>query len=272
MWDQPRPLTGESPTEVPLPRAPLERVIAQIRFPQILAIRNPDRVADFQESIRDTYPDLSKEQGRNVDLSRETPEISERSLIWRFSGGQESPSWIVSLGVDFVALETTNYASRTDFLSRLDHIVSSLAESFNPASAQRIGLRYIDRMKDDAIEELRDLIHPEVLGILSANHAEPQTLGNATVHLITNAQFLADEGLIQGTWGKLPPNATHDPDLLEPLDSESWFLDLDMFTSNSIPYDTELVISTVRSFAKRIYSVFREMTTNNFLAFFGAKS
>ncbi len=271
MWAQPQPLTGESPAEVPLPRAPLERVIAQIRFPQILAIRNPDRVADFQELIRDTYPELSKEQGRNVDLSRETPEISERSLIWRFSGSRESPSWLVSLGVDFVALETTNYESRNDFLTRLNHIVSSLAEAFNPASAQRVGLRYIDRMKGEATEKLRDLIHPEVLGILNSNHADPQTLGQAAVHLITNAQFLAEEGLIQGTWGKLPPNSTHDPNLLEPLDSESWFLDLDMFTPNSMPYDTELVISTVGSFAKRIYSVFREMTTDNFLAFYGAE-
>ena len=271
MWTQPRPLTGESPAEVPLPGAPLERVIAQIRFPQILAIRNPDRVATFQEAIRSTYPNLNKEQGRNIDLSRETPEVTERSLIWRFASCQESPSWRVSLGVDFVALETTEYESRSDFLGRLDHIVASLADAFGPTEAQRVGLRYVDRLKNEALENLPDLIHPEVLGILKANKANPQALGHATIHMITTAQFLAEEGLIQGTWGKLPPNATHDPNALEPLGSASWFLDLDMFAPNPIAYERELLVSTIGSFAKRIYSVFREMITDKFLAFYGAK-
>ena len=270
MWTQPQPLTSESPTEVALTRAPLERVIAQIRFPQILAIRNPDRVATFQEAIRNTYSNLDKEQGRNIDLSRETPEVSERSLIWRFSSSQESPSWRVSLGVDFVALETTKYESRSDFLKRLDHIVGSLADAFGPADAQRVGLRYIDRLRDEALANLPDLIQPEVLGILKVNGDHPQRLGHATKHMITTAQFLAEEGVIQGLWGMLPPDATHDPNVLEPLDSASWFLDLDMFTPNPIAYERELLVSTVGSFAKRIYSVFREMINEKFLAFYGA--
>ena len=270
MWTQPRPLITESSTEVPLPRAPIERVIAQIRFPQILAIRNPDRVAAFQEAVRKTYPNLHQEQGRDIDLSRETPQISDRSLIWRFADRHESPSWRVSLGVDFVALETTEYESRTDLLARLDHIVASLGEAFDPPEAQRVGLRYIDRLRDEALDNLSDLIHPDVLGILMATGTRRQELGHAAIHMITTAQFLAEEGLIQGLWGKLPPNATHEPNILEPINTASWFLDLDMFTSKAIAYERELLVSTMKSFAQRIYSVFREMTTDKFLTFYGA--
>ena len=48
----PQPMSGPSPAEVPLPQAPLVRVIAQVRFPTILSIRNPDQVAAFQETVR----------------------------------------------------------------------------------------------------------------------------------------------------------------------------------------------------------------------------
>ena len=48
----PLPLSGPPPAEVQLPNAPLVRVIAQVRFPQILAIRNPDTVAKLQQAVR----------------------------------------------------------------------------------------------------------------------------------------------------------------------------------------------------------------------------
>ena len=272
MWAQPHPLAGESPTEIPLPRAPLERVIAQIRFPQILAIRNPDRVADFQESIRDTYANLSNDQGHNIDLRGEAPEIRERPLIWRFASGEESPSWTVSLGVDFIALDTSKYESRSDFMDRLDHILARLTDAFSPSEAQRVGLRYVDRLRAEALENLTDLIHPEVLGIFRTDGDECKALGKAAIHSITNAQFLSEEGVIQGLWGKLPANATHEPNVLEPIDVASWFLDLDMFTPNPIAYERELLVSTAGSFAKRIYSVFRQMITDEFLAYYGAQA
>jgi uncharacterized protein (TIGR04255 family) len=56
------PLCGRAPVEVRLPQAPLVLVVAQIRFPVILAIRNPDRVAVFQDAIRGIYPILRQDQ------------------------------------------------------------------------------------------------------------------------------------------------------------------------------------------------------------------
>ena len=43
----PHPLKPMSVAEVHLPQAPLARVIAQVRFPPILAIHTPDGVASF---------------------------------------------------------------------------------------------------------------------------------------------------------------------------------------------------------------------------------
>ena len=46
------PLVAPLPAEVPLNHAPLVRVIAQLRFPEILSVEQRDFVAPFQEAIR----------------------------------------------------------------------------------------------------------------------------------------------------------------------------------------------------------------------------
>ena len=147
---EPRPLNPTPTPEVPLTRAPSARVIAQARFPPILAIRVPDKVAVVQEALRETYPHLSQEQVHSIELTGgETPNFHQ-GLIWRFADREKDARWRVSLGVDFVALETSSCDSRNDFLNRFRAVVSAVEQAFKPASAGRLGLRYTDRLTDDA--------------------------------------------------------------------------------------------------------------------------
>jgi uncharacterized protein (TIGR04255 family) len=264
-----RPLSGPPPAEVPLPRAPLARVIAQVRFAPILAIRNPDTVTTFQEAIRQTYPILSEDRIHQIVLaSAGTPDIRE-AVIWRFSDA-EKRKWRASLGIDFLALETSAYVSRQDFLKRLGVILAALEKAFNPAEAQRLGLRYIDRLTGEAVNRIAELIRPKVLGILQPNK-EPPNLGESVLHLLTEARLLAEEGLIQARWGRLPENATYDPDALEPVDTASWVLDLDMFSSGPQKFASNELLATATQFAERTYSIFREMVTDEFLKFYGGE-
>jgi uncharacterized protein (TIGR04255 family) len=269
---EPQPLNPTPTPEVPLPRAPLARVIAQARFPPILAIRNPDKVAVFQEALREAYPNLSEDQVQSIELTAgQTPNIRQ-SLIWRLADRERAPRWRVSLGVDFVALETSAYDSRDGFLDRLRAVVSAVEDAFKPADTKRLGLRYIDRLTDEAFDRVGDLIRPEVLGIMCSVENPSPALGDSIIHLMTEAQFLAqDGGRIQGRWGKLPPNATYDPDALEPIAKPSWVLDLDMFTSAPRPFASEELLTTATGFAKCVYWLFREMVTEEFLRFYGGE-
>ena len=265
----PQPLSGPPPAEVPLPRAPLVRVIAQVRFAPILAIRSPDAVSIFQEAIRGTYPILNEDRIHQIILATGgTPDIREGN-IWRFS--DDKKRWRTSLSVDFIALETSEYVSRQDFLERLGFLLAALEAAFKPAEVQRLGLRYIDRLTDDAVDRIGELIRPKVLGILQPNKEPPLDLGNAILHLMTEAQLIAAEGRIQARWGKLPANATYDPDALEPVDKESWVLDLDMFTPGPQKFASDELRTTATRFAERIYTVFREMVTDEFLRFYGGE-
>ena len=269
---EPRPLNLTPPLEVPLPRAPLARVVAQTRFPPILAIRDPDRVAAFQEELRGTYPNLSQDQVHSIELTGgQTPKI-DQGLIWRLADREKDPGWQVSLGVDFVAVETSFYDSRADFLARLSTVLATVERAFDPASASRLGLRYIDRLTDDAFDHVDEMIHREVLGIIQPSENLDPSLRESVIHHLAEVQFLGWGGArIQGRWGQLPRNTTFDPNALEPVDKPCWVLDLDMFTTESQPFATQGLLTTARSFAECLYSVFRQMVTEEFLTFYGGK-
>ena len=86
-------------TEVPLPRSPLAQVIAQVRFPPILAIHGPETVAGFQEALRETYPHLGRHQVHTIDLTAgPTPNVNQ-DVVWRLADREQAPRWQVSLGV-----------------------------------------------------------------------------------------------------------------------------------------------------------------------------
>ena len=266
-----KPLSAEIPTEIPLPKAPLARVIAQVRFPPILSIAKPDRIADFQEALRTSYPHLNKEEVQAIKLGADQVTHIDKEVIWRMADQEELASWRVSLGVDFVALEASDYTSRTDFLSRLRTVVSNVEECFHPADTKRIGVRYIDQLKGDAVNRIGELIQPGVLGILQSDRTSTTMLRESTVQLMTHARLQAKEGLIQGRWGSVQANTTYDPGALPPVNEPTWVLDLDMFTPDAQPFESGGLNARAEVFAKRLYGVFRQMVTDEFLRFYGGK-
>lgn len=271
MLAEPTPLGAESPAEVPLRDAPLERVIAQVRFPPILSIHKTDGVADFQEALRADYPHLHRNDVRNIEIGPGLePNISE-AVVWRLADRPEPAEWRVSLGKDFVALETSRYRSHDEFVGRFATVLASVETCFEPAEVQRLGLRYIDRLKGEAVRRISELVQPGVLGILRPEGGPPDALREATTHLMTQAQFVAEEGTIQGRWGNLPANATYDPDALQAIGEPCWVLDLDMFSLQALPFQSDALVGKTEAFAKRTYSVFRLMVTEEFLRFYGGR-
>jgi uncharacterized protein (TIGR04255 family) len=263
------PLAGDPPAEVHLPRAPLIRVIAQVRFAPILAIRQADNVAPFQEIIRSTYPVLNEEQVHQIVLTPTGAPTVKQEPVWRFSEREKEPKWRVSLSADFLALETSAYVNRRDFLDRLRLVAVGFVEVFKPGELQRFGLRYIDRLVDDALDNIGDLVRPEILGILSP--PPESSLGGAVIYSLTEAQFVAQEGTVQTRWGKLPAGSTFDPGTLDPIDKESWILDLDMFTPTPRSFDAGDLMMSAEQFSNRLYAIFRAMVRPEFLRFYGGE-
>jgi uncharacterized protein (TIGR04255 family) len=257
------PLNAAPPQEVPLSNAPLVRVIAQVRFPLVVAIEQRDFLAPFQEALRSRYPVLRQDQMQSVwlgpaGLAPQTPQIA-----WRFS--DEASNWRISLAPDFLALETVAYSSRADFIDRFREAVTSLATHVAPKLIDRLGVRYIDRIVGDSVQDIVTLVKPEIRGILGTS------LASVATHSVCESVFsLGDAGMI-ARWGSLPPGVTIDPTAMEPIDESSWILDLDMFTSASMPFSVDRAVEDATRFAERIYTFFRWAVTDEFLRRYGGK-
>ncbi len=259
------PLAGPPPSEIPLTNAPLVRVLAQVRFPTLLAIRTSDSdVALFQEKIRATYPILEREQAFNLvaGTSDAPPELM-KEVVWRFRDLKSE--WQITLTADFVTLEALKYTNRLDFVARLERVLVVVHETFSPSAVLRIGVRYVDCVRQPHVDRISSMVKPEVLGIGQT------ALGEATELNMTECVMVAEEGRIQARWGLLPKDATHDPSVLPLLEEKSWVLDLDMFSAEQMAFNAPELAELTKQFAGRIYSVFRWMITDEFLRVYGGR-
>jgi uncharacterized protein (TIGR04255 family) len=253
------PLVAEIPAEVPLRDAPLVRVIAQVRFPLVIAIQQREFVAPFQEAIRKRYPVLRQEQTQGIVLAPPGVQVqlAPPSPVWRFADA--AANWRVSLAPEFLAIETTKYSSRDDFLARFEHVARALAEHVDPQVVDRVGLRYIDRIAVNSASEIAPLVRSEVLGFIASKAA------SHLQHSLCESVFAVDQNRLLARWGILPPNTTYDAGALEPVAHGSWVLDLDLFRETPQPFATDDLVREAKAFAERIYAVFRWAVTTEFL-------
>jgi uncharacterized protein (TIGR04255 family) len=258
------PLSDPIPVEVPLPNAPLERVVAQVRFSPILKIEQRDYITAFQDGIREQYPSLEHDRTQLLALGPEGMVPKEASTRWRFI--DVSGEWTVSLAPDFVAIETTRYTSRADFFARFAEVIEHVHAHFRPGLVERIGVRYIDRIEDDGLAAIASLVRPELAGVLQT------PLRSAAVHALSEHIFEVDRARLLARWGILRANCTVDPAAIEPIEESSWLLDLDMFRVRKQPFDPAAIVAEARGYAERIYCFFRWAVTPAFLARYGGSA
>ena len=261
------PLTGPPPPEVPLTDPPLERVIAQVRFPLIASLEKREFIASFQEAIRKFYPVLRPDEGRSVVLGSQGVVADARSnTLWRFN--EARGAWRVTLAPDFLAIETTKYTNRDDFMERLRLVLEALREHVDPQVLDRVGVRYIDRVSGETLSALPRLVRPEVAGILGS------PLSEHAQRAVSESVFIlpGNSGHITARWGLLAPRSTIDPGALDAIDEPSWILDTDAFQSfqaGSRRLEVDSVVEQARGFAERIYGIFRWAVTDEFLRRYG---
>jgi uncharacterized protein (TIGR04255 family) len=183
-------------------RNPLETVVCQLRFPQILRIEADEPVA-FQERIRSEYPILTTRA--QLDLTAGLPAefaklVGEnlplplrQGRAYDFASADEK--WKATLAGTFVALTAARgaYVRWEDFKSRLIPLVNAVVEMYGPAFFSRSGLRYQNVIRRSVLGldgvPWRELIQPHVAGALGGSIPE------AAIERITAAaQFHVDDG------------------------------------------------------------------------------
>ncbi len=256
------PFSGPFPKDIPLPRAPLLRVLTQIRFPIIASIEKQDFIAPFQEAIRHDFPSLQNEQGKGILIGPEGMQLQNQT-IWRFTNLDKKS--IVSLSSGFIALETMEYQGKTQFLELLEPLLAEAQRLFTPSRIERIGLRYVNRLRGEDFISLRGLIKPEVHGILSTEIGENLRHSISETVIDTGAEDMS----ILARWGLLGAGLTHDPIVLPPIDEKSWILDIDAFSERGESFETSALMQRIQALAEADYRFFRWVATDEFLRRFG---
>jgi uncharacterized protein (TIGR04255 family) len=257
---------GPSVEEVPLTRAPLVNVIAQVRFPAVMKIEaDSSFVATFQEAIRKDYPILRPERQLGVMIGPGGVLPQDAGTVWRFES-KDPDAWQVTLAQTFVSLSAKRYTRRSDLLGRLAVILHALEAWLGPNVCDRIGVRYVDRIIGDPLSRLSTLVRSEILGVAG----DPPALGGVeVVHALSDTLFQLDDSTqLRGRWGRLPSGATYDPGI-EPAREPSWVLDLDHYTSQPEDFDLAAIGAKAAEFCDRIYTFFRWAVTDAFLAEYG---
>lgn len=246
---------GDPVVGTPLADAPLVAVLAQVRFPPITSIAREEFIGPFQELVRREFPVLRQEREMSVVLTPDGVKASsDSSPVWRFLDRAEDPEWKLSLASSFVALDTSEYVSRKDFVDRLRSVLDALAATIGPASCDRVGVRFVDRVElGEGGTELSGLVRPEVLGVTAV---EPGG-GAELVHSLSDAEYRLSDATLRARWGRIPPDERLDPLHGEAVDSPSWILDLDMYSTGLSDFDASRLAAMVEMFAERAYRFFR---------------
>lgn len=255
------PFGDERVEEVQLQRAPLVQVVAQVRFPKILSLATEVGISGVQAELRSRYPVLQQEKTVGVLITPNgvTAGGQETDTVWRLA--TKDSDWTVSVGSTFVALATMNYTSREDFCGRLDHILDVMARVVDPVVAERVGLRYTDRVDEPAhVASLADFVRPELLGGYAIGLPGGVTLD----HTLCESLYTFDGSHLMARWGVLPPGAILDAGI-PAVEGRSWILDLDVFKVGRTDFDVAELSSTVRGFADQAYRFFRWAVTDELL-------
>jgi uncharacterized protein (TIGR04255 family) len=238
-------------------RNPLNEVLCQLRFPAILKITSQQPV-EFQEKIRNYYPNLGINRPVNLPIPTITSELSNvleslnQILVSEtsYTFTSEDSQWQVSLSKDFIGLSTKSYKRYEEFQDRLKYVLEVFEEIYQPASYIRIGLKY------------QDLILPSRLGVepdwklLIKQHLIPELYAEEIADSVKSMQKVIalefEDGKANLNHGIFYIN---DPEQ-EIVNEQAYFIDTDFFTDQRI-VGTENVYKYLAKFNKQAGKLFR---------------
>lgn len=262
------PLFGDVPKSVRLDNAPLARVSWCVKFARISKIEVERYIAEFQEAIREKYPRFERGVAMGVDVAVAGGTVEPRpvsSVLWRLSDATNS--FRVILGADSVILDTNKYVSRDDFLSRFEFVLNNLGATIRPSLVEEVSVKYLDRLTNaDDLEALPSLINERLLNVL-----HPPLVDNIELSM-SEITGRTEEGRINARFGLLPPNFSHEPSVIEPIDRANWLLDVTATSKGCDGKDFDAIALTqeLSKAAARAYAFFRWSVTKEFLNRFGA--
>lgn len=217
--------------------APIHEVICQLRFPAILNINNVEP-ADFQEEIREEFPQYAKRQDvaqpTVAGLGTPNPHVEQLPPISNYHFLSADGLWKLNLTQNFIALSTLHYPGWEAFARQLDKPLAEFIRIYKPSYFERIGLRYVNFFSRTKLglegTPWSELIAPAYAGALAEPDVREDQLVSCSAELVLKldssclAKIHAGPGRIQNN----APGAPQDPEL-------KYIYDMDLSMNGNTP-------------------------------------
>jgi len=260
----------DPPETVPLStNAPLERVIAQVKFPPIHLAEKKGIHVGFHELIKREFPYCTPERLLQIAWAPEGGELKQmeaQNVSFRFASADKQ--WELVLADDFISLVCTRYDTRDEFVQRLRLAIDIAANHFGIAYWGRLGLRYINRgprSEDRARDQFQQMLKAEYRGIPGT------TLLDGMTNCLFSAEWNFGGVFAAVRHGLLAAGTTYEPSGVPPWAKEGWILDIDVFlnperSGQVESFTADTVCAKFSELADREYCIFRELVTPEFIA------
>lgn len=247
------PITVPKATLRHLNSAPLQVAVAQVRFSPVHAVEKRELVAEFESRLDRRYiaQDAQMAQTLTIQVGVAPPSgpVAPPPVIdtvWPFRDDERGYS--VSLGNSSLAVEAdSTYHDFPQFLEEFGTAVRAFAEIFQPKRQMRLGLRYVNEIRDDRLkDDVRKVLTSEL--VLPVGTAVKGGLLRSLAELRvaeTLGTFVIRHGLIE---------------------EATYLLDLDYFSETPTEFGPESVIERVEDFHSLIEAFFVWSLNASYLA------
>jgi uncharacterized protein (TIGR04255 family) len=222
-----------------LTKSPLVLVLCQVRFAPILAMS--EYFPRIQDKLRlKGYP-LAKNAIIQEAIFAPTGATSVRRERWQVQNKEASNSIVVT--ENFLVFQTTAYSVFEDFARELALAVEIVASEVKQLLIQRVGLRYVDLVREQEGNTWTDYVQAGLQGLKSDNFIEGtqsqlyQSVANTSSGTMIVRLFQNRDGHV------LPPDLGEVEDLKPRLDPPLkpnellTIVDLDHFSTHQMDYE-----------------------------------
>ncbi|HZO64517.1 MAG TPA: TIGR04255 family protein [Kribbellaceae bacterium] len=258
-------LTLPEADDTALARPPLAVVVAQARYEQNLALSDGATVLKI-------HSDLGGRAGQYGVIEPQQIVATQLEIgpagVASIGSAQGMPargyrlksadgSWIASIMPEFVSLETTAYTSWSgEFSGRWAEVLKAVATHVEPRIEDRLGLRYVNHLKEPEFQEPKDwigAIAPEFLGPTSMAHWAESTIGyqqQLELDAGDDIHCMIRSGFIPRSSGGV----------------EGYLLDIDVFRRSPRKFDADEILVASHHFNRTALSLFQRSLTPDYLS------
>jgi uncharacterized protein (TIGR04255 family) len=220
----------------------LVAVVVELRFFPILKLA--DRVSDFQEQVRGTFPAFQEITRQLVNLGPAVPIEVRSERLFNFAKADESGT--LTLSTSSLSVESRQHERREHFISDAKVGIDALMKTIGPVVPTRLGLRYVDVIDKEQV--VADLGRPTSWPALVSERflAVPTGLADlgGTLFACEVGSSVQDGGSQTVRYG-----------LVQDADKKvKYRLDVDRYIDG--PFDPSKLVELLGTFADDIFAVF----------------